>query len=88
MALSLQVSNSEAITAQCSPPPSQPAKSAFLRLSAIGRDGALDHVRGNLDAGRRRESGEALPAREGVADGLGELALLADEAELLLEPWL
>lgn len=32
MALSLQVSISEAITAQCSPPPSEPAKGAFLRL--------------------------------------------------------
>jgi hypothetical protein len=34
---SLQVSISEAMMAQCSPPPSEPANSAFLRLSAIGR---------------------------------------------------
>ena len=33
----MQVSMSEATTAQCSAPPSDPAKSAFLRLRAIGR---------------------------------------------------
>jgi hypothetical protein len=37
MLQSLQVSISEAMTAQCSPPPSEPANNAFLRLSAIGR---------------------------------------------------
>ena len=37
MAFSLQVSISEARIAQCSPPPSEPAKRAFLRLSASGR---------------------------------------------------
>jgi hypothetical protein len=37
MVFSLQVSTSEARIAQCSPPPSEPAKSAFLRLSASGR---------------------------------------------------
>jgi hypothetical protein len=31
--MSLQVSISEAMTAQCAPPPSEPAKSAFLRFS-------------------------------------------------------
>lgn len=36
MALSLQVSTSEAIVAQCLPPSSEPAKSAFLRFRAIG----------------------------------------------------
>src|SRR5262245_54531691 len=35
--MSLHVSISEAITAQCSPPPSEPAKRAFLRLKAISR---------------------------------------------------
>jgi hypothetical protein len=35
--MSLQVRISEAMTAQCSPPPSEPANMAFLRLSAIGR---------------------------------------------------
>jgi hypothetical protein len=37
MALSLQVSISEAMIAQCSPPLSEPAKRAFLRLRAMGR---------------------------------------------------
>ena len=32
----MQVSTSEAMTAQFSPPPSEPAKSAFLRLRAMG----------------------------------------------------
>ena len=36
-ALSLQVSTSEAMIAQLAPPSSLPAKSAFLRLKAIGR---------------------------------------------------
>lgn len=61
------------------------------RVLAIERDlpdRALDDVRVDLDAAVVEEAGEALPAREGVADGLGELTLLADEAELLLKPWL
>jgi hypothetical protein len=35
--LILQVSTSEAMTAQCSAPPSEPANSAFLRLSLMPR---------------------------------------------------
>ena len=35
-AIKLQVSISEAMTAQCSPPPSEPANSAFFRFNAIG----------------------------------------------------
>jgi hypothetical protein len=35
-AIELQVSISDAMTAQCSAPPSEPAKSAFLRFNAIG----------------------------------------------------
>jgi hypothetical protein len=34
---SLQVSISEAMVAQCSAPPSDPANRAFFRLSAMGR---------------------------------------------------
>lgn len=34
---SLQVSTREAMMAQCSAPPSEPANSAFFRLSVIGR---------------------------------------------------
>ena len=59
------------------------------RVFAIERDrpdGALDHVGVDLDATVVEEAREALPAREGIADGFGELALLADEAELLSEP--
>jgi hypothetical protein len=33
--MSLQVSISEAMTAQCSPPPSEPANRAFLRLRLL-----------------------------------------------------
>lgn len=35
--INLQVSMSEAITAQCSAPPSEPANRAFLRVKASGR---------------------------------------------------
>lgn len=40
-------------------------------------DGPFDGVVVELDAAVVEEPGEALPARQGVADGLGELALLA-----------
>ena len=84
--LSLQVSISEAITAQCSAPPSEPANRAFLRFSAIGR-----MVRSTMlvSISMRPSSRKRLrPAQreQRVADGLGELGLLADQRELALQP--
>lgn len=46
----------------------------------------LDGVAVNLDATVVEEAREALPARESVADRLGELCLVADQAELLAQP--
>jgi hypothetical protein len=81
---SLQVSISEAMVAQCSPPPSEPAKRAFFLLSAIGRIvRSTTLVSISMRPSSRKE---ALPAREGVADRLGEFGLLADQPELLTQP--
>jgi hypothetical protein len=49
-------------------------------------DGALDDVVVDLDAAVVEEQAEALPARQRVADRLGELGLLADELELVAQP--
>lgn len=51
-------------------------------------DRAFDHVAVDLDAAVVEEAREPFPARERVADRLGELGLLADPAELLAQPGL
>lgn len=51
-------------------------------------DGALNDIVVQLDAAVVEEQGKALPAREGVADRLGELGLLADQRQLRPQPWL
>ena len=51
-----------------------------------GTDGALDDVVVDLDAAVVEEQAQALPARQRVADRLGELGLLADELELGAQP--
>ena len=51
-------------------------------------DGALDDVGVDLDAPVIDEAGQAFPARERVADGFGELGLLADQIELGAQPGL
>ena len=59
------------------------------RVLAVERDradGAFDHVAVDLDAAVVEEAGQAFPARERVADRLGELGLLADQSELLAQP--
>ena len=61
------------------------------RVLAIERDGpdrTFDRVGVDLNATVVKESGETFPARERVADRLGELALLADERELCPQPGL
>ncbi len=83
--MSLQVSTSDATTARCLAPPSEPAKSAFSRLSER-TDRALDRVAVDLGATIVEETGEALPARERMADRLGELCLLADQPEFVAQP--
>ena len=51
-----------------------------------GPDGALDRVVVELDAAIVEEAGEGWPARERVADGLGEGAGGWNAAKLHLEP--
>src|SRR5713226_8961750 len=61
------------------------------RIFAIERDGAdrsFDGIVVNLDAPVLDEAGQAFPARQGVADRLGELAFLADQAEFCAQPLL
>ena len=56
-AVELAVSTSEAIVAQCSPPPSEPAKSAFFRLRAIGliaRSTTLESISTRPSSRKRR----------------------------------
>lgn len=67
--------------AQCSAPPSEPANSAFLRL-----DRSFDRVVVQFDAAVVDEARQAFPARQGIADGLGELALLTDQGEFCAQP--
>lgn len=61
------------------------------RSLAIERDRpgcTLDYIEGEFDApvAGEAEAGKALPAGKGAADRISELALVADEAGLLLEP--
>jgi hypothetical protein len=51
-------------------------------------DGTLDRIGIDLDTSVFEEEAEPGPAREGIADRLGELGFLADERELFAEPWL
>lgn len=48
--------------------------------------GSFDDVGGDLDMAVVQNAGQARPARQRLADGLGELALLTDEAELHAHP--
>jgi hypothetical protein len=50
-------------------------------------DGAFDGVVVDFDSTIVDEARQAFPARQGVADGFGELALLADQAKLSPQPW-
>ncbi len=51
-----------------------------------GSDGALDRIGVKLDAAVVEEAGECRPAREGIADGLGQPAARRNPAQLVLEP--
>ena len=59
---------------------------SVLAVEGDGADGAFDDVGVDLDAAVVEEAGEAFPARERVADRLGELGLLADQGELVAQP--
>ena len=51
-----------------------------------GPDRSLDHIGVDLDPAVVEEQAQACPARQGVADRIGELAFAADEPELLAQP--
>ena len=76
---SLQFSMRVAITAQLSPPSSDPAKSAFLRFRAIGRIDRSTVF--EVDAAIVKKVGEPVPAAKSVADCLGQFALGTNLAE-------
>jgi hypothetical protein len=61
-------------------------KEGALPVERDRTDGALDCIGVDLDAAVVEEAGQTFPAREGVADRLGELGLLADQTELLAQP--
>ena len=51
-----------------------------------GADRAFDGVVVELDAAIVDEARQAFPARQGVADGFGEFALLTDKTEFCPQP--
>ena len=58
----------------------------ILPIQCDGPDAALDDIGIDLDAAVVEEAGETVPARERIADCLGELGLLADQGELGAQP--
>lgn len=60
----------------------------ILSIEGDWSDRAFDDVGVDLDAAIIEESTKSSPARQWVADCFGELALLADQGELLAQPWL
>ncbi len=74
--------------AQFSAPTSLPANSAFLRVSAIGRNLVPDRVGIEFEGAVVQDADQAGPVREGVADVLGQLGFLRDTGELGLQPGL
>jgi hypothetical protein len=74
------------MVAQYSAPPSEPANSAFLRLSAMGR---VDRSTALSISMRPSSMKRVRPSqRDRAADRLGELAFLADQAEFCAQPLL
>src|SRR4051812_34153973 len=59
-----------------------------LASECEGADRALDDIGVELDAAIVEEEAEPGPAGEHIADRFRQLALLADEGELLAQPWL
>ena len=51
-------------------------------------NGSLDHVVVDFDAAVLEKQAQACPARQGIADGFGELGLLADQRQFLTQPGL
>ena len=77
---------SEAIVAQCSPPPVGACEQGILPVQSNGADAALDDIGVDLDAAIVDEARQAFPAGQHVTDRFGELCFLADESELCAQP--
>ena len=75
MSLILQVAISEARTAQCTSAAVGAGEQVVLASQRDRPDGALDNVAVDLDAAVVEEAGKSMPARQGVADGLGQRRL-------------
>src|SRR5258708_39643181 len=58
----------------------------ILPIKRDGADGAFDGVVVELDAAIVYEARQAFPARQGVADGFGEFALLTDKTKFCSQP--
>ena len=52
-----------------------------------GADGAFDGIVVELDTAIVDEARQTFPARQGVPDCFGELALLADQTKFCAQPW-
>ena len=58
----------------------------IFAIEGNGSDGAFDDIGVDLDPSVIDEAGEAVPARERVADRFGKLGLLADQREFFAQP--
>src|SRR4029077_4874320 len=59
-----------------------------LAIERDGTDRSFDSVVVEFDAAIVDEAGQAFPARQGIANGVGELALLADQGQFCAQPQL
>jgi hypothetical protein len=57
----------------------RPREQRILSVERDGTDGAFDSVVVDLDAAIVDEARQAFPARQGITNGFGELALLTDQ---------
>ena len=57
-------------------------KEGIFAVQRDRADGALDNVGVDFDSAVVGEARQAIPARERIADGVGELALLTDQTKL------
>ena len=64
----------------------RPREQRILSVERDGTDGAFDSVVVDLDAAIVDEARQAFPARQGVTDGFGELALLTDQTKFCPQP--
>ena len=64
------------------------SKQGVLSVQCDRADGALDDVGVDLNASIIEEAREAFPARECIADRLGQLCLLADQQKFFTQPGL